>query len=65
MYAYSVADLQPCVCVLYFVLVGSLLTRNQEMTGRVFLLRKREIRMIEDQIYVERSPFGVRFNMKV
>jgi hypothetical protein len=28
-------------------------------------LRKREIRVIEDQIYVERSPFGVRFNMKV
>ena len=35
------------------------------MTRRVFRLRKREIRLIEDQIYVERSPFGVRFNMKV
>jgi len=35
------------------------------MVRRVFRLRKREIRVIEDQIYVERSPFGVRFNMKV
>jgi hypothetical protein len=48
-----------------FVLVGSLLTRNQKLTRRVFRLRKREIKMIEDQIYVERGPSGVRFNMKV